>query len=102
MKINVPDEHALLLLCISDAMDHARQKHPQGYVDAHHALGVMTEEFDEFKAVVAMRRLNKRRLEAEALDIAAVAARTVLDLCVDPRFKTVFDNLEAERKGGNR
>jgi hypothetical protein len=74
MKIDIPDEHALVLLCISQALDGARRAHPQPFPTAHHALDVMQEKVDAFKAVIARRRLNRRRLEAEALDLAAVAA----------------------------
>jgi hypothetical protein len=98
MKITVPDEHALVLLAISHAIDEARRKHPQRYVDAHHAMGVMLEEWDEFKGEVERKKLNKRRLETEALDIAAVAARTVMEVCVDPRFSKARVKLAARRQ----
>jgi hypothetical protein len=63
MKIDIPDEHALVLLCISQALDGARRAHPQPFPTAHHALDVMQEKVDAFKAVIA-----------EALDLAALAA----------------------------
>lgn len=103
MKITVPDEHAMVLLAISHAIDEAQRKHPQRYVDAHHALGVMVEEQKEFTDEVCAQRLNKRRLEKEAFDIAAVAARTVMEVCVDPRLSEALAKLAAtRRKRGGR
>lgn len=70
--------------CVLAAVAEARAAHPQPYVDAHHALGILLEEFHELQIEVFKRRPRPAALQEELLQIAAVCLRTIEDVT----FKT--------------
>lgn len=62
------------------AVAHAMTEHPTPYRSAHEALGIVTEEHREFEAEVFRKQFDPGALEKEALHLATVALRTVLDV----------------------
>jgi hypothetical protein len=60
----------------------ANRAHPP-IVRIHEALGVVEEEFDEFRREVFKKNHDKSRLRAELVQLAAMCLRTVIDLELD-------------------
>ncbi len=81
LNVKCPPELAPVITALIQHVQRAQAEHPQPYVDGHHVIGIATEEFDEVKAVVAMREMNYARLHHECLDLAAVGVRACLDVC---------------------
>lgn len=71
--------------CVLAALAEARAKHPQPFVDAHHALGILLEEFHELQIEVFKRRPRAAALQEELLQIAAVCLRTIEDVTFKPK-----------------
>lgn len=69
-----------LLRAVKAALAEAREQHPRPYVDAHHMLGVMEEEIHELRLEVFKKKINAERLQAELLQVAAVAVRGIEDV----------------------
>lgn len=80
MKIEIPDEMVVPISALIGRVRHAREKHPQPYCSAHHALGVLAEEVREIEAQVFKRRLNHDHFHNECLDVAAVCIRACIDV----------------------
>lgn len=53
-------------------------KHPNSFHNPHEAYGVIAEEFDEM--LDEMRANDRQKFLKEAVQLAAMGARTVLDL----------------------
>lgn len=62
-------------------LGHAREEHDP-YTCAHHALGVLLEEFREFEAEVFLKAdlRDPERMRKELVDIAVVCWRAAEDL----------------------
>jgi hypothetical protein len=69
-----------LLRAVKASLAEARAEHPQPYIDAHHMLGVMEEEIHELRLEVFKKKINVERLQAELLQVAAVAVRGIEDV----------------------
>lgn len=54
---------------------------------AHEGYAVMLEELDELWDEVKKRHPDKRMMRSEAIQIGAMAARFVLDVCADGEAK---------------
>lgn len=60
----------------------ATGKHRQ-ILTVHEGVGVVLEEYREFEAEVFRQQIDESALRKEALHVAAMGARFVLDLLVD-------------------
>lgn len=81
-SLSPDDEFRLqeILRFIEGAFRKAIDKHPQGFHGPHEALGVVMEEFDEFKTEVYAQTFSARKGLKEAAHLAAMAVRTIFDL----------------------
>ena len=80
ITVKLPADQAVLVTCLLHDLRVARAKHPQPYVDAHHALGVLLEEVRKIETEVFKRRVNTEHLQRELLDTAVVCLRAIEDL----------------------
>jgi hypothetical protein len=67
---------------VQDALRKAIAKHPS-FPSLHHAISVIDEEFIELKTEAYRQHVDGDRLRKEALHVAAMAIRLILDL--DPQ-----------------
>ena len=67
---------------VKQALYFAREKHPRPYTSTHQALGILWEEFEEFKAEVFKQRAERdpARMLEELIQVAAVCQRAAEDL----------------------
>jgi hypothetical protein len=52
---------------------------------SHEALGVIMEEFDEFKAEVYRQTFDKVAAKKELIQVAAMCIRAIVDLGMEPK-----------------
>jgi hypothetical protein len=64
-------------------LQRARDKHAP-LRGPHEGYAVILEELDELWAEVKAQHHNKERMRKEALQVAAMATRFVLDVCPEP------------------
>jgi hypothetical protein len=67
-------------LTVAVALEHARLKHTTGIRSVHEALGVIEEEFEEFKREVFAQSFDKTKGRKELTHIAAMCQRAAEDL----------------------
>lgn len=65
---------------IETELRRAIDKYPTMY-DYHHGWAVLYEEVDELWDEVKERHVNPLNIRAEAIQVGAMAARFILDLC---------------------
>ena len=85
ITVKLPADQAVLVTCLLHDLQVARAKHPQPYVDAHHALGVLLEEVRKIETEVFKRRCNTERLQRELLDTAVVCLRAIEDVVLSKK-----------------
>ncbi|KAF0176469.1 MAG: hypothetical protein FD161_3008 [Limisphaerales bacterium] len=71
--------------CVLAAVAEARARHPQPYVDMHHAMGVLDEEVHELRMETYKRSPRAAALQEELLQIAAVCLRAIEDVTFKPK-----------------
>lgn len=71
---------ATIALEAARELERARALHGP-MVSAHEGYAVLLEELDELWAEVKKREPDKARLRAEAIQVAAMALRFVMDVC---------------------
>ncbi|GAG41645.1 unnamed protein product [marine sediment metagenome] len=79
---SVRQERALLDIAIE--LRRARAKHPTMH-SGHEAYAVILEELDELWDEVKKREPDPARLRAEAIQVAAMGLRFVLDIAEAPK-----------------
>lgn len=65
---------------IQAELSRAMQKHPR-MNSPHEGYAVILEELDELWEEVRAQHQDKEKMRKEALQVAAMAARFILDLC---------------------
>ncbi len=68
---------------VETGLETARRKHPQSLITLHDGLGVILEEFEEFKAEVFKRHTSKEKLLSELISLAAMCQRMAEDVVFD-------------------
>lgn len=73
------EDDAIVLRWLVTELRRSRAKHPPHH-SAHETLGVLSEEYDEFKAEVYRQQLDKVAARSELVQLAGVAVRAITDL----------------------
>lgn len=81
--IEVGERDAGAIARLIEEIDHSRRVHPNPMANAHHALGVILEEFDELKAEIYAKEEDQDpcAMADEAIDIACACIRFVEEVC---------------------
>ena len=67
-------------LLVDQELIKARQKHPAAFNSYHEGLAIIQEEFEEFKAEVFERKVDRINLEGELVQLATMCRRFWEDL----------------------
>ena len=70
------------LMQIREELLSAKEIHPQRFADAHHAYGVIKEEFDELWDEIKKKQANQDNelMRKEARQLAAMVVRMMVEL----------------------
>ena len=70
-----------VLFMLQEELECAMKKHPVGFHTPHEGYAVILEELDELWDLVKADKARGSDAEREAIQIAAMAVRYVLDIC---------------------
>ena len=73
-------EEKLALNYVTDALQRAREIHPDPFYDPHQGYAIIKEELDELWDVIKTRPLNHFKMKIEVSHVAATTIRFLTDL----------------------
>ena len=97
--IEVGERDAGAIARLIEEIDHSRRVHPNPMANAHHALGVIMEEFDELKAEIYAKEEDQdpTAMADEAIDIACACIRFVEEVCEGMERSDVGNFIRGDR-----
>jgi len=70
-----------ILLEVKAELERARALHPRRFNSAHEGYAVLLEEVDELWDEIKANPQDRRRMRAEAIQVAAMAMRFLVEVC---------------------